>query len=278
MAKIAELFAGIGGFRLGFGEEHDYVYVNDFNADARAVYKAAFNHNVDSRKIECVPTSEIPDHDILCGGFPCATFSIAGSRVGLSDSHDKGMLFFEIIRIMKGKEPKYVLLENVEGLLTHDNGRTFARVLYEMGGLGYSVQWQKFDSIHFGTPQHRERVFILAIRGEGFKVFPIIPKVETKFRGMVVQFRRGAVRQFKEGTFPCLTASMGTGGNNVPILVNGGNFRKITHEECEVLQGVPVGHTKAIKGASRYERLGRTLNPRIVEAIFNKIQEFDKNV
>lgn len=271
--KIVELFAGIGGFRLGFGENHEYVYANDMNADAGIVYENAFGHKLDSRKIEEVSCSEIPEHDMLCGGFPCATFSIAGSRKGLSNEHEKGMLFYEITRIAEYHRPRFILLENVEGLLTHDNGRTFAVILYELGRLGYSIQWQKFDSVHFGTPQHRERVFILAIRGKGFKVFPIIPKTKTFFNGEVLQYRRGSVRTFKKGTFPCLTASMGTGGNNVPLLRNGNNFRKITHEECELLQGIPIGHTSTISGASRYERLGRTLNPNIPKAIMDKIME-----
>ncbi len=270
--KVVELFAGIGGFRLGMGN-HNFVYVNDMNKDARKVYESKFGHIPDDRMIEDVPTEDIPDHDLLCGGFPCATFSIAGSRKGLSKTHEKGMLFYEIIRIVSGKLPKYVLLENVEGLLTHDSGRTFAVILYELGRLGYSVQWQKFDSVNFGTPQHRERVFILGIRGEGFQVFPIIPKSKTVFDGEVLQYRRGTVRTFKKGTFPCLTASMGTGGNNVPLLKKGNNYRKITHEECELLQGIPLGHTECIGGASRYERLGRTLNPNIVKAIIERIEK-----
>ena len=274
--KIIELFAGVGGFRLGFGEHHEYVYVNDMNADANLIYKKQFAHDCDNRKIETVPANEIPDHDLLCGGFPCATFSIAGSRVGLSNTHDKGLLFYEIIRIISTKNPKYVLLENVEGLLTHENGRTFGVVLYELGRLGYSIQWQKFDSVYFGTPQHRERVFILGIRGERYQIFPIFPTSRTYFKGRVVQFRRGKVRTFAKGTFPCLTASMGTGGNNVPFLVGDNQLRKLTHEECELLQGLPIGHTEGLASASRYERIGRSLNPRIAQTIMRKIEEYER--
>jgi DNA (cytosine-5)-methyltransferase 1 len=242
------------------------------NEDARKVYNSRFRHMPDARKIENVPVEDIPDHDLLCGGFPCATFSVAGKRQGLTTEHEKGMLFYEIIRILSAKLPKFVLLENVEGLLTHEDGRTFGVILYELGRLGYNVQWQKFDSVNFGTPQHRERVFILGIRGETRQILPVVPESETLYKGEVLQFRRGTVRTFKEGTFPCLTASMGTGGNNVPIIKSGTEVRWMTHEEGELLQGLPIGHTSAIKGSSRYERIGRSLNPAIVSAIMRRIE------
>jgi len=275
--KVVELFAGIGGFHLGI-KNHNVVWANDMNEDVRIVYEREFNLSPDPRKIETIPASEIPIHDFLCGGFPCATFSISGKRQGLSSDHEKGLLFYEIIRIAEHHLPQFILLENVEGLLNHDNGRTFAVVLYELGRLGYDVQWQKFDSVHFGSPQHRERVFILGVRGEGPKVFPILPESKTSFEGSVYQFRRGKVRRFRRGTFPCLTASMGTGGNNVPFIGKDGEFRKMTHEEGELLQGLPIGHTSGLSNASRYERIGRALNPNIVLAIMKKIDDYlEKN-
>jgi DNA (cytosine-5)-methyltransferase 1 len=266
--RIVELFAGIGGFRLGFGEEHDYVFASDMHPDAQLIYKVRFGHDLDSRKIQEVHVDEIPDHDLLCGGFPCATFSIAGKREGLTKEHDKGMLFYEITRILTGKMPKYVMLENVGGLLTHDSGRTFSVILWELGRLGYSVQWQKFNSRNFGTPQNRERVFIVGILGETRQVLPIIPTTQTDFAGTVLTQRSGKVRTYKEGTFPCLTALMGTGGNNVPVIRDAdGALRKITPEEAERLQGLPVGHTEGLPLSARYERIGRSLNPAIPREI-----------
>ena len=144
--KIVELFAGIGGFRLGFGEGNEYVFVNDVNKDASSIYEYQFKHKVDSRFIQDVPSNEIPEHDLLCGGFPCATFSIAGKREGFTENHDKGLLFYEIIRIAEHKKPKFILLENVKGLLTHDNGTTFAKVLFELERIGYDAQWQCINS------------------------------------------------------------------------------------------------------------------------------------
>ena len=115
----------------------------------------------DARKI--VP-EELPDIDLICGGFPCQSFSIAGKRGGFEDA--RGTLFFEIARIARVKRPKYLLLENVPGLLSHDGGRTFATILSTLSELGYDVAWQVLNSANFGVPQARKRVFIVGYLGE----------------------------------------------------------------------------------------------------------------
>lgn len=128
---------------------------------------------VDTRSITDVPTSEIPDHDILVGGFPCQAFSIAGKRRGFDDT--RGTMFFEVARILRDKRPRYFILENVKGLLSHDEGKTFQTILGVLTDLGYEYQWQVLNSKNFGVPQNRERVFIVGhIRGESRpQVFPI---------------------------------------------------------------------------------------------------------
>jgi len=128
---------------------------------------------IDTRDIRTVPTSDIPDHDILVGGFPCQAFSIAGKRRGFDDT--RGTLFFEIARILKAKHPTYFILENVKGLLSHDNGFTFKTIISTLTELGYDLQWQVLNSKNFRVPQNRERVFIVGhIRGQPRpKVFPI---------------------------------------------------------------------------------------------------------
>jgi DNA (cytosine-5)-methyltransferase 1 len=128
---------------------------------------------IDTRDIRTVPTSEIPDHDLLVGGFPCQAFSIAGKRRGFDDT--RGTLFFEIARILKDKQPKFFILENVKGLLSHDNGFTFKTIISTLTELGYDLQWQVLNSKNFGVPQNRERVFIVGhIRGQPRpEVFPI---------------------------------------------------------------------------------------------------------
>ena len=163
------MFAGIGGFRSGLSKFGDFfvpVGFCEIDPFARRAYEAIYDTKgelffEDARKI--VP-EELPDIDLICGGFPCQSFSIAGKRGGFEDA--RGTLFFEIARIARVKRPKYLLLENVPGLLSHDGGRTFATILTTLSELGYDVAWQVLNSANFGVPQSRKRVFIIGYLGE----------------------------------------------------------------------------------------------------------------
>ena|SRR3990167_125902 len=154
--KYIDLFAGIGGFRLGIGDRGDCIYSNDNGSAAVRVYKRHFG-DIDDRDIKDV--AEIPDHDLLCGGFPCQSFSVAGKSQGFNDT--RGTAFFEIARILADKRPRHLLLENVKGLLSHDKGKTFQTILRVLAELGYSVEWCVLNSKDFGVPQNRERVYII---------------------------------------------------------------------------------------------------------------------
>ena len=164
------MFAGIGGFRSGLSKFGDFfvpVGFCEIDPFARRASEAMYDTKgelffEDARKI--VP-EELPDIDLICGGFPCQSFSIAGKRGGFEDA--RGTLFFEIARIARVKRPKYLLLENVPGLLSHDSGRTFATILTTLSELGYNVAWQVLNSANFGVPQSRKRVFIIGYLGEG---------------------------------------------------------------------------------------------------------------
>lgn len=153
------MFAGIGGFRSGLSKFGDFFMPIGFceiDPYARRAYEAIYDTKgelffEDARKI--VP-EELPDIDLICGGFPCQSFSIAGKRGGFEDA--RGTLFFEIARIARVKRPKYLLLENVPGLLSHDGGRTFATILNALSELGYNVAWQVLNSANFGVPQARK--------------------------------------------------------------------------------------------------------------------------
>lgn len=172
--RVASLFAGIGGFDLALERQgHEIVYANDFDSYCKITYDKHFKVKLDVRSITEVSSSEIPDHDLLVGGFPCQAFSIAGRRGGFEDT--RGTLFFDIARILKDKRPSYLLLENVKGLLSHDNGRTFETIMRTLDELGYDTQWQVLNSKNFGVPQNRERVFIIGhIRGISRpEIFPI---------------------------------------------------------------------------------------------------------
>jgi len=149
---------------IGSWGKPNCVFYNDIDKYAVQTYNKNFNENHEATDIRTIEADSIPDIDMLCGGFPCQTFSIAGKRRGFEDT--RGTLFFEIARIIKVKKPKIVFLENVKGLLNHDKGQTFSIIIQTLSELGYNVQWMVLNSKFFGVPQNRERVFIIgSIRG-----------------------------------------------------------------------------------------------------------------
>ena len=177
--KFLDLFAGIGGFRLGMESAgHECIGFCEIDKFARASYKAIHDtkgeielHDITAVSDESI--RRIGRVDIICGGFPCQAFSIAGNRRGFDDT--RGSLFFEIARFASILRPKYLLLENVKGLLNHDGGATFETILGALDELGYNVEWQILNSKDFGVPQNRERVFVIGhLRGECTRrVFPL---------------------------------------------------------------------------------------------------------
>ncbi len=202
MIDFIDLFAGIGGFHLGLtgsrvqesqqdihrnctditssngngGSEHSFncVWASEWDKYAATTYRKNFPEvPLSTDDIRKVPADAIPNHDLLCAGFPCQAFSVAGKRRGLEEA--RGTLFYEIARIAERKRPRLLLLENVKGLLSHDGGRTFALILRVLGGVGYRCEWQVLNSKWFGVPQNRERVFIIGHLGEepSATVFPI---------------------------------------------------------------------------------------------------------
>ena len=205
--KFISLFAGIGGFDLALERlGHECIYANDFNKYAAQIYDKNFSslkqskgfqpwiNNgygpndgnervgtqplIDTRDITKVDEKEIPKHDLLVGGFPCQSFSIAGKRRGFEDT--RGTMFFEVARILKYHQPRLFILENVKGLLSHDSGRTFKVIISTLVELGYDLQWQVLNSKNFGVPQNRERVLLVGhLRGTPRpQVFPLAQGTE----------------------------------------------------------------------------------------------------
>jgi DNA (cytosine-5)-methyltransferase 1 len=162
--RFFDMFSGIGGFRAGLERVGGFECVGHCEIDkhADAAYKAL--HNVKESEIyyddaTTIDTNTLPEFDLLCAGFPCQSFSIAGKRKGFSDP--RGTMFFEIARVARARRPTYLLLENVPGLLSHDKGRTFAAILRVLCDLGYSCEWQVLNSKNFGVPQSRRRVYVV---------------------------------------------------------------------------------------------------------------------
>lgn len=177
--KFLDLFAGIGGFRIGMESAgHECIGFCEIDKFARASYKAIHDTKGEIELHDITTVSDdtirgIGHVDVICGGFPCQAFSIAGNRRGFEDT--RGTLFFEIARFASILKPRYLFLENVKGLLNHDRGNTFEVILSALDELGYDVEWQVLNSKNFGVPQNRERVFIIGhLRGgSGRKVFPL---------------------------------------------------------------------------------------------------------
>ena len=218
--RYLDLFSGIGGFREGLTQAGGFTCAGHCEIDQHAdrSYRALFDTEGewfcdDIRKAD---PEELPDVELLCGGFPCQAFSIAGNRGGFDDP--RGTLFFEIARLTAAKRPAYLLLENVPGLLNHDGGRTFAAILHALDGLGYFVEWQVLNSKDFGVPQSRKRVYLIGYldkRCRG-KIFPFTETAGTP----LIQIRPGAQGErvySPEGVSCTLTADCGGFGGKTGL-------------------------------------------------------------
>lgn len=231
--KFFDLFAGIGGFRMGLESlGHHCVGFCEIDKFARTSYKAIYDTegDIEFHDIRNVTTDAIRGIgrvDLICGGFPCQAFSIAGNRRGFEDT--RGTLFFEVARFASILRPKYLFLENVKGLLSHDNGTTFETILRTLDELGYDVEWQVLNSKDFGVPQNRERVFLIGhsrrictrnvfpLRGESPTAESLKPKrlgnLNPSGRGM-----NGEVYQV-DALSPTVTTNKGEGSKiAIPVL------------------------------------------------------------
>lgn len=315
--KYIDLFAGVGGFHYGIdravnemelrrrGQEKNKVetslsdiisqpnerqftascvYSNEWDKYANQCYRQHFGE-CDNRDIRTVPTSDIPDHDLLCGGFPCQAFSVAGKRGGFNDT--RGTLFYEIARILADKRPRYLLLENVKGLLSHDSGKTFQTILRVLTDLGYDIQWQVLNSKDFGVPQNRERVFIVGhLRGEPRpKVFPIgsgnseddgervlaHTLNSTDWRGANRNQKQTTIRTDESDTRKGGDQSNSTNGIRRTSYTDGMRIRRLTPMECERLQGFPDNWTAGFSDTQRYKMMGNAVTTNVITAIVNKL-------
>ena len=168
MYKVCSLFAGVGGIDLGFIKTNkcEIAYANEFDKYAVETYEKNFNNKVDCRDIHEVKLNEIPEFDIMVGGFPCTSFSVAGYRKGFEDDRT-GDLFFEMERIFKQRKPRVIFLENVKNLVGHDKGNTFKTIIDRLEKAGYKdkIKCQVLNACEYGNiPQNRERIYIVAFR------------------------------------------------------------------------------------------------------------------
>lgn len=261
--KFIDLFAGIGGIRLGF--EHvggECVFSSEWDVHAQKTYEANFG-DLPYGDITKIDVKTIPDHDILVGGFPCQAFSIIGKMDGFEDT--RGTLFFNIAEILKEKKPKAFMLENVKQLKTHDKGNTFKVIIKTLEDLGYTVHHTVLNALDFGVPQKRERTFIVGFLNKDVSFeFPIGDKeydlsdilepdseVEAKFF-VSEEIRENRIAGLKkEPTYPSVwhqnisnnisplpySCALRAGASYNYLLING--IRRPTSRELLRLQGFP---------------------------------------
>lgn len=267
---------------------------------------------MDGRDIREVSSDEVPSTDIIVGGFPCQAFSTEGYQQGFHDEKGRGTLFFELARIIEEKQPRAIFLENVKNLVRHDKGNTLRVILKTLEDLGYYVTFQVMNAAEYGNiPQGRERIYIVGFKdkmvSERFQfpdkveftksVFDVIDfkaQVDEQYYyradkhyypllrdnivsvGSIYEYRRGnTIRENKSGVVPTLLASMGTGGNNVPlILTENDEIRKMTPRECFNTQGFPRSYQfpEKLANSHLYKQAGNSVAVPVVSRIAEKIR------
>ncbi len=309
--RFIDLFAGIGGFRIAMQNVGGKcVYTSEWNKDAQKTYRENFGEVPFGDITKESVKNYIPkEFDILCAGFPCQAFSIAGLRKGFSDT--RGTLFFDLEQIIEKHKPKVVFLENVKNLVSHDKGKTFKVILEILEEkLGYKVFHKVLNTMtHANVPQNRERIFVVAFDPnqvpnyanfqfpekikltktihdiidkerqedkyyypETHQYYPELTKTITK-KDTVYQWRRVYVRENKSNVCPTLTANMGAGGHNVPLIKDDFGIRKLTPKECFAFQGYPMDKyiLPPIANSKLYMQAGNSVTTTLIERISNEI-------
>jgi DNA (cytosine-5)-methyltransferase 1 len=302
--NMIDLFAGTGAFTLAFQSNVNVVFGNDMVEHSKIIYDKNFHHNLTLNNLNEIKNKDIPSHDILTGGFPCQPFSIAGHQEGFKD--ERSNVFWKILSIIDYHHPKCVILENVKNLLSHDEGKTFTIIKSNIEERGYHICYKVLNTAEItGIPHHRERIYIVCIKSkkiaDTFNLnFPKIEKknineflettVPSKYyytdksstwnllstnvtkKNTIYQYRRVYVRENKSSECPTLTANMGSGGHNVPIILDDNGIRKLTPRECFNLQGFPLSYTLPnISDSNLYKLAGNAVSVPVVKLIADRI-------
>lgn len=297
MTRIVDLFAGIGGIRLGVSQAFDdahCVFTSEIDKYAIETYKANFGSEHIYGDITQIPTNEIPDHDILLAGFPCQPFSQAGLKKGFSDT--RGTLFFEIERILCAKKPRAFLLENVKQLKGHDQGRTLKVICEHLAQAGYHVFVDVLKARDFGVPQNRERIYIVGFLDQDVAFeFPkplgvqtcvgniLESQVDDKYTisdRLWAGHRRRKVENklngkgFGYSLFNAQSAYTNTisaryykDGSEILIEQRGQNPRRLTPREAARLQGFPEEFIIPVSDAQAYRQFGNSVSVPVIRAI-----------
>jgi len=308
--SFIDLFAGIGGFRIACQNiGGKCVFSSEWDPNAQKTYEYNFGEKPYGDITLEETKALIPEKfDLLCAGFPCQAFSIAGLRKGFEDT--RGTLFFDVAEIIKKRKPKAVFLENVKNLKAHDNGNTFKVIKGTLEELGYYV----YDNVmspdeYANIPQNRERIFIVAFDKSQVKnykhfIYPSSEKLtktihdcidssvsDQRFfytdkmghiselraamtsKDTIYQWRRVYVRENKSNVCPTLTANMGTGGHNVPLILTDKGIRKLTPKECLNFQGYPENYQfpDDMTLSYRYKQAGNSVAVPLIQKVCEQI-------
>ena len=302
--KVIDLFAGTGAFSLAFNENTNIIFANDIIKASKEAYDLNFNHKLTLGDINEIDNNDIPSHDILTAGFPCQPFSIAGKREGFND--ERSNVFWKILSIIDHHKPKCIILENVKNLLTHDNKKTFTIIKEQLETRGYLIKYKILNTANItGIPQNRERIYIVALKSKDIydkfnldfpkiekkeitdllevnipdkyyytdksKIWDLLSKSVTK-QNCVYQYRRVYVRENKSNVCPTLTANMGSGGHNVPIILDNKGIRKLTPKECFNFQGFPSSYKlPPLSDSNLYKLAGNSVSVPIVKLIADRL-------
>ena len=317
--KVASLFCGCGGTDVGLignfdflGKHYDangieIVYANDIDANACAIFEKNFGLAPDNRDIRLVDSKELPEFDILTGGFPCQSFSIVAQnppRLGIKD--DRGMLFFEMCRILRERQPKCFIAENVKGILTANKKEAFPLILQEFEKSGYDVKYTVLNAAEYGVPQKRERVIIVGFRKDlGVKfIFPSPPiKTENEYKSLQSVIEKEVAEKYyfsekavlgmmknresmnkgrsQDITKPCNTVGAHLAkvslNSTDPVLFVNGRYRRFTPREVARIQSFPESFQLVGSEGVQYRALGNAIPPVMFWYVAKAVREILKS-
>lgn len=310
--KFIDLFCGLGGFRLAFEKMGgECVFSSDIDEPVQKTYAMNFGE-VPQGDITKIEAKDIPEHDILCAGFPCQPFSTAGRRLGFEDT--RGTLFFEVARILKEKQPTGFILENVKGLTNHDGGNTLEVIINAIHEIGYDCKCEVLNAKDYNVPQNRERWYCIGVRKDSgidindfvfpqkeelriklcdiieqgidttdyanteacernVKKFVKLKEVDVTPYTLAYDIRPSRCHFVKGDISNCLTAKMGTGGSNVAVVI--AQSRKLTERECLRLMGFPDEY-KIGQGYQSYKQIGNSVVVPVITKLADELTDLCK--